>query len=590
MAGRIPSHFIDELLNRADIVDLINSRVSLKKAGKDYQACCPFHDEKTPSFTVSREKQFYHCFGCGAHGTAIGFLMEYDNLGFVEAVEELASRAGLEVPREAGGDQTGPDYRPLYAILEQSARFYQGQLRRHRQAEQAVNYLKDRGLSGQIAADFGIGFAPPGWTNLIDNLGGNKDDLDGLRITGMTSESEEGKRYDRFRNRIMFPIRNHRGQVIGFGGRVLGDGKPKYLNSPETPLFHKGRELYGLYEARKAVRKLERLLVVEGYMDVAALAQFDIRYAVATLGTATTPEHLDRLFQSAQEVVFCFDGDRAGRDAGWKALQTALPVMKDGREVRFLFLPEGEDPDSAVRKEGSATFQQRIVKASPLSSFLFDNLSQQVDMHSLGGRARLAELAKPLLAQLPAGLFRQMMFKQLGELVGVDVTEPRQIKPGAGSSRRRTLSKSFLGTMPPIRRAIALLVTNPVFAAEENLPTGWENLPLPGIDLLKELLELLRHQPNLTTAALLERWRDREEGKHLAKLTAAVLPLPQQGQRREFQDTLSSMQKQCLDRETETLLAKAAKEGLDGAGKQRLRQLLNEKAQGDNQETKLDKY
>jgi DNA primase len=386
----------------------------------------------------------------------------------------------------------------------------------------------------------------------------------------------------------MFPIRNHRGQVIGFGGRVLGEDKPKYLNSPETPLFHKGRELYGLYEARKAVRKLERLLVVEGYMDVAALAQFDIRYAVATLGTATTPEHLDRLFQSAPEVVFCFDGDKAGRDAGWKALETALPVARDGREIRFLFLPEGEDPDSLIRKEGADAFQQRIEKASPLSSFLFDKLSLQVDMHSLAGRARLAELAKPLLARLPSGLFRQMMFKQLGQLVGVEVLEPRQTKPASKGVKRKPPGRSFLGTMPPIRRAVALLVTNPEFAAEENLPTGWEDLGLPGTNLLKELLELLRYQPNLTTAALLERWRDREEGKHLAKLAAVVLPLPQEDQKREFLDTLLSLQRQSRDRETETLLQKAAAEGLDEAGKQRLRQLLNEKAQLDNPETELD--
>ena len=368
------------------------------------------------------------------------------------------------------------------------------------------------------------------------------------------------------------------GQVIGFGGRLLGDGKPKYLNSPETPLFHKGHELYGLYQARKALRKLDRLLVVEGYMDVVALAQFDIRYTVATLGTATTPEHLHRLFQSAPEVVFCFDGDRAGRDAGWKALETTLPLMKDGREARFLFLPEGEDPDSLVRKEGAEQFQRRITEATPLSSFLFDKLAQKVDMNSMGGRARLAEMAKPLLAKLPRGLFRQMMFKQLGELVGVEVTQPQQPDPVTGPARHKTGNRSFLGTMPPVRRAIALLVTNPEFASEENLPSGWEILPLPGIDLLKELLELLRDQPNLTTAALLERWRDREEGKHLSKLTAVLLPLPQQDQKREFQDTLLSLREQSREHETEKLLSRAAEEGLDQAGKQRLRELLNEKA------------
>lgn len=338
MAGKIPAHFIDELLNRVDIVDLINGRVPLKKAGRDYHACCPFHHEKTPSFTVSREKQFYHCFGCGAHNNAIGFLMEYDNLSFVDAVEELAAQIGLEIPRETG-DDSGPDYRPLYETLEQAARFYQWQLRKHADADRAIGYLKQRGLTGDISADFGIGFAPPGWDNLIRQLGQDTKGLERLRLSGLISEPEQNKCYDRFRDRIMFPIRDHRGQTIAFGGRILDDSKPKYLNSPETPVFHKGRALYGLFEARKALRKIERLLVVEGYMDVVALAQFGIRYAVATLGTATTDEHLERLFRTTSEVIFCFDGDRAGREAGWKALQTALPHMKDGREARFLFLP-----------------------------------------------------------------------------------------------------------------------------------------------------------------------------------------------------------------------------------------------------------
>ncbi|MEW8281341.1 MAG: DNA primase, partial [Candidatus Thiodiazotropha taylori] len=347
MAGKIPTHFIDQLLNRVDIVDVINRRVTLKKAGKEFQACCPFHDEKTPSFTVSPSKQFYHCFGCGAHGSAIGFLMEYDNLGFVEAVEELAQSAGLEVPRE-GGNEQGPDLRPLYELMEKTARFYQHQLKHHAESPAAVDYLKSRGMSGQIAASYGIGFAPPGWDNLTGTLGSDKASLERLNKCGLLSESN-GKQYDRFRNRIIFPIRDPRGRTIGFGGRVLGDDKPKYLNSPETPLFHKGRELYGLYEARQANREISNLLVVEGYMDVVALAQHNIQNAVATLGTATTHEHLELIFRNCPEVIFCFDGDRAGRDAAWKALNTSLPLMRDGREVRFLFLPQGEDPDTQVR-------------------------------------------------------------------------------------------------------------------------------------------------------------------------------------------------------------------------------------------------
>jgi DNA primase len=579
LAGRIPHPFIDELLNRVDIVDLINSRIPLKKAGKEYQACCPFHDEKTPSFTVSREKQFYHCFGCGAHGTAIGFLMEYDHMNFVETVEELAARQGLEVPREDGDRPTGPDPRPLYDTLEQVTHFYQQQLRHHPRASSAVEYLKRRGLSGEIAAEFGIGFAPPEWDSLIQQLGRNAEQLSRLRLTGMISEREPQSCYDRFRDRIMFPIRDHRGRTIGFGGRIMGDGKPKYLNSPETPLFHKGRQLYGLYEAQKAVRELKRLLVVEGYMDVVALAQFDIRYAVATLGTATTPEHMERLFRTVPEVVFCFDGDQAGRKAGWKALETAMSHMRDGREVRFLFLPEGEDPDSLVRKEESSRFQQRITEAVPLSSFLFERLATEVDMASLAGRARLAELARPLLAKLPKGLLRQMMFNRLGEMVGVDQAgaDTGQAPPLTYRKQRAPL-RAFLGTMPPVRRAIALLVTNPHFATAENLPSGWEKLTLPGIPLLQELLEILQNQPNLTTASLLERWREREEGKHLGKLAATLLPLPIEDQVQEFHDTLQALARQTLGARTEALLEKAAGGGLDAGEKELLSQLLARKA------------
>ncbi len=588
MAGKNPATFIDELLNRVDIVNLIDSRVPLKKAGKDYQACCPFHDEKTPSFTVSREKQFYHCFGCGAHGTAIGFLMDYDNLGFVETVEELASREGMEVPREDGG-RSGPDYRPLYDTLAQAARYYQQQLRHHPQAAKAVDYLRQRGLSGQIAADFGIGFAPPGWTNLLDRPEWGREGVEKLRQCGMLAEPEEGKRYDRFRDRIMFPIRNPRGHVIGFGGRLLGEGTPKYLNSPETPLIHKGRELYGLHEALSFDRKSERLLVVEGYMDVVALAQFEIRNAVATLGTATTKHHLVRLFRVVSEVVFCFDGDRAGRDAAWKALEITLPEMRDGREARFLFLPEGEDPDTLIRKLGPEAFKRLIDEAPPLSTLLFDKLSEKVDMTSLAGRARLSELATPLLALLPPGVFRRMMFKKLEELVGVELPQS-VINAAAGTrSRRTTRAGTFLGTMPPVRRAIALLVSNPGFANAAPLPDGWENLSLPGIPVLRELLEILRSEPNLTTGVILERWREREEGKYLNQLAAKMLPLQEEGQLREFHDTLKSLERQALMMEWDALVAKAAAEGLDPEEKQRLVQLSEEKARRDNPGSSVDK-
>jgi len=368
MAGRIPQQFIDDLLNRVDIVEIIDSRVPLKKKGKEYSACCPFHNEKTPSFTVSQNKQFYHCFGCKANGSAIGFLMEYEHLSFPDAIEELARSQGIDVPYE-GGQRPDPEAKKaqtdLYDLMQEADQFYQKQLRQHALSEQAVNYLKERGLSGEVAKIFGIGFAPDGWDNLLKALGTTPEHEKALVTAGMLIQKDNGKCYDRFRDRIMFPIRDRRGRCIAFGGRILPKEQPndkdaKYLNSPETPLFHKGRELYGLYEARQALRDIPRLMVVEGYMDVVALAQFEVRYAVATLGTATTPDHLQRLFQLTSEVVFCFDGDRAGKEAAWRALQTCLPEMRDGRETRFMFLPDGEDPDSYIRKIGKEAFELEI--------------------------------------------------------------------------------------------------------------------------------------------------------------------------------------------------------------------------------------
>ena len=531
MAGKIPPQFIDDLLNRVDIVDVINRRVPLKKAGRDYQARCPFHDEKTPSFTVSGQKQFYHCFGCGAHGTAIGFLMEYDNLGFVEAVEELAGMAGIEVPREESFHQ-GPDLRPLYTLLEQAAAFYQRQLREHPQASIAVEYLKNRGLSGEIAARFGIGYAPPGWDNLLKTLAKSDQDIKGLRDTGLISEPD-GKRYDRFRDRIIFPIRDQRGRIIGFGGRILGKGAtaggqdaPKYLNSPETAVFHKGRELYGLYEVKKALRQIQRLLVVEGYMDVVALAQYGIDYAVATLGTATTNEHLELIFRTCPEVVFCFDGDRAGRDAGWKALQVALPLMRDGREARFLFLPEAEDPDSLVRKEGTEAFRQRLEDALPLSEFLFSHLASQVHMETIDGRARFAEQARPLLNRLPKGIFQQMMLQQLEKLIGLDAhglieestSKRRPARAGMGTGRHRPT---------PIRMAIALLLEKPALGAlSGDIAPNWMEWETPGIGLLKRILTICQAQPTLTGTALLERFRDSDQYPVLLKLRSQCFDFP----------------------------------------------------------------
>lgn len=423
MAGLIPQSFIDDLLDRIDIVDVVDPRVKLKKTGKNYSACCPFHDEKTPSFTVSPDKQFYYCFGCGASGTALSFILEHDRLNFPDAVEELAKMAGVEVPREARNDSPKhKERKSLYQLLEKTDQHFRQQLRQSPAKQHAVNYLQLRGLSGEIARDFGIGYAPPGWDNLLKALGSDNESKHLLNEGGMLIERpEDGRCYDRFRNRIMFPIRDVRGRIIGFGGRVLGDDKPKYLNSPETPVFHKGRELYGLYEARQAYRQLPRLLVVEGYMDVVALAQFGIRYGVATLGTACGEDHLNLAFKYTQEVVFCFDGDEAGRKAARRALENSLGAMFDGRQVKFLFLPDGEDPDTLVRQVGTDKFTRMIEMAVPLEDFLFDSVADGIDIQSMEGRARLSKRAAPLLHKLPAGVFRELMFGNLAQRTGLPI-------------------------------------------------------------------------------------------------------------------------------------------------------------------------
>ncbi|BAN68494.1 DNA primase [endosymbiont of unidentified scaly snail isolate Monju] len=569
MAGKIPQQFIDELLSRTDIVELINQRVPLKKAGREYQACCPFHTEKTPSFTVSPAKQFYHCFGCGAHGTAIGFLMEYERLSFPEAVEELAARQGLEIPREITFEQ-GPDHRPLYALLEQVDAFYREQLHAHPDSRRARDYLAGRGLSEQVIETFDIGFAPPGWDNVLARFGKNDQSRRQLAEAGLTTTNEKGRTYDRLRERIIFPIHDGRGRVIGFGGRLLGDGKPKYLNSPETPIFHKGRELYGLYQARQAHRQLERILVVEGYMDVVALAQYEIRNAVATLGTATTAEHLNKLYRACNEVVFCFDGDRAGRAAAWKALETALPLMKDGRQARFLFLPEGEDPDTLVRKIGRQAFLDEVARAQPLSEFLFARLETQTDMGSIDGRARLAELARPLLAKLPTGTFRAMMEQALTERVGVHVAVPVS-EATPPPPRPRPTRGHKPGGMPPMRRAIALLLQHPE-AARAELPEGWETLQTPGIEVLRELLERIRAHPDTHSAALVEATADERLRGILAQLAVAELAV-QDDAAEQLAGILRRLIEKQRAEQREALLKSASLSTMSEEEKQRLREL-----------------
>lgn len=432
MAGLIPQSFIDDLLNRTDIVDVVSSRLQMKKAGKNYTACCPFHKEKTPSFSVSPDKQFYYCFGCGAGGNALGFIMDHDNLDFPQAVEDLAKAAGMEVPREESGrghKPRQPTDSPLYPLLTGAAEFYRQALKSHPTRKAAVDYLKGRGLSGEIARDFGLGFAPPGWDNLFKHLSSDTLQQKAMIDAGLLIENAEtGKRYDRFRDRVMFPIRDSRGRVIAFGGRVLGDDKPKYLNSPETPVFHKGQELYGLFEARKFNRNLDEIIVVEGYMDVIALAQQGLRNAVATLGTATSEEHLKRLFRVVPSVLFCFDGDQAGRNAAWRALEATLSSLQDGRKARFLFLPEGEDPDTLVRSEGTDAFRARINQhAQPLADYFFQQLTEEADPRSLEGKAHMATLAAPLIEKVPGANLRTLMRNRLKEITGLNIAEVQQL-------------------------------------------------------------------------------------------------------------------------------------------------------------------
>ncbi|HEY5601702.1 MAG TPA: DNA primase [Gammaproteobacteria bacterium] len=579
MAGRIPSQFIDELLNRVDIVDVINARVPLRKAGREYTACCPFHNEKTPSFTVSAAKQFYHCFGCGAHGSAISFLMEYERLEFVDAVEELASMAGMTVPHEASSPQHKVT-RDLYDILEQASQFYREQLRQHPGAPKAVDYLKQRGLSGEIAAVFDIGYAPPGWDNALRYFAGKNLPEKQLLAAGLLIAKQGGGHYDRFRDRIMFPIRDRRGRVIGFGGRALGDETPKYLNSPETEVFHKGRELYGFYEARKYSGDLSRLIVVEGYMDVVALSQYGIKNVVATLGTATTKEHLEKLFRAVPEVVFCFDGDRAGRQAAWRALEVCLPLMGEGRQIKFMFLPEGEDPDTIVRKEGDAAFMQRLQQAQAFSNFFYQSLSKDVELNTIDGRSFLVEQVKPYLLKLPDGVFRHMMVSKLAEISHVDSDKLSTLifsDEGSKPVRQFTGSAAFkTGGPTPIRKLVQLILEMPSLAGHIDVEII-RGLNERGIPFLIELIDTIRSKPQISCAGLMELWRGTENGELLAKLVKLPTNLPEhelnltdETIKREFFDIYHRLKRESYKQRIEELTQKA---NLDLREKQELREL-----------------
>ncbi|NOX76477.1 MAG: DNA primase [Gammaproteobacteria bacterium] len=588
MAGRIPSSFIDELLARVDIVDVIDSRVQLKKAGREYHACCPFHNEKTPSFTVSPDKQFYHCFGCGAHGSALGFLMEYEHLGFVEAAEELATGVSMQVPREAGIAPVEKSHQDLYPVMEKVAAFYQQQLRQHADADRATEYLKGRGLSGEVAARFELGFAPSGWDSLGPGLKAQGVSIEQLQLAGMVVKKDSGGHYDRFRDRIMFPIRDRGGRVIAFGGRLLGgDDGPKYLNSSETSIFHKGRELYGLYQARKAERKLERLVVVEGYMDVVSLAQFGVNNVVATLGTATTRDHLERMFRIVPQVAFCFDGDRAGRQAAWRALENALPVLSEGRQIKFMFLPDGEDPDTLIRQEGKESFETRVTDAVSTADYFFGEMTAAVDLSTIDGRARLVEQSRPLLAKLPEGVFRHMMATQLASIARIDIgalpdlTVTAVRKKPTRAYRAANAVREQGGAPSAVRQAIRLLLHRPTLAGLCEDGEFLADLDLPGLPILRQLVEFARLNPHVSCGVIIEHWRHDDAGRHLAKLAAQPLVLPEDGIEAEFRDLLTSLAAQRDEQQLDALLGKARLGDLSEQEKRQLQQALAAKGEGE---------
>ncbi|HCG6970452.1 TPA: DNA primase [Vibrio parahaemolyticus] len=581
MAGHIPRSFIDDLLARLDIVDIIDARVKLKKKGKNYGACCPFHNEKTPSFSVSQEKQFYHCFGCGAHGNAIDFMMEFERLEFVEAIEELASYLGLDVPREqrSGGSgqfNSGPqasssEKRSLYDLMGSIAQFYRNQLKQP-SSKVAIEYLKDRGLSGEIVQKFGIGYVADEWDLVRKNFGQNKDNQDMLVTGGMLIENDKGNRYDRFRGRIMFPIRDRRGRVIGFGGRVLGEGTPKYLNSPETPIFHKGKELYGLYEVLQAHREPAQIVVVEGYMDVVALAQYGVDYSVASLGTSTTGDHIQMLFRQTNTVVCCYDGDRAGKEAAWRALENALQFLKTGNTLKFLFLPDGEDPDSYVRKYGKAAFEQQIEQATPLSSYLFDNLIElhQINLGNNEGKSALRAYASALIDKIPDPYFQELLEKLLDERTGFDnrLRQPRkkisETRPQPHKEIKRT----------PMREVIALLIQNPSYAQMVPDLSSVRDLSIPGLSLFADVLDKCQAHPHINTGQLLEHWRNSQNEALLSRLASWDIPLDEDNQEEIFLDSLDKIIAQCVEKQIENLQAKARSVGLSAEEKRELLALM----------------
>ncbi len=569
--GRIPQRFIDDLLARVDIVEVIEQYVPLKKRGREHVACCPFHSEKTPSFTVSQDKQFYHCFGCGAHGTALGFLLDYERLEFVEAIEALASRIGLEVPREGVDKFPLEKHDTLYAALEKAARVYRQALR---ESPHAIDYLKKRGLSGKTARDYGVGYAPVDQRYLLQHF--DEASMGDLARAGLIKQDERRGLRSRFWNRIMFPIHDRRGRVIGFGGRTLDSGLPKYMNSPETPLFNKSESLYGLYELKQRQRKPERILLVEGYIDVLTLVQQNVHNVIATLGTATTRQHLQQIFRLTHEVVFCFDGDRAGRKAAWRALEQLLPLFRDGLAARFMFLPEGDDPDSLIQREGREAFMLRVAAAAPLADYLFEHLAEGIDVSDTAGRARLAELAKPLLEQLPDGVFKELLYKELAQRTGASLATLTPPVKRTTIHNRVAIASPVINS--PVRMAIAILLQAPAVAQQFPQAARLNSLTLPGISLLMQLLETLQADPHLTAASLLERFRDSQYYRHLLQLASWQPPAPEIFDfETAFRDTMASLNAKAAEQLASALLSKERNAGLSSGERHELQELLRQR-------------
>jgi len=590
MAGKIPRDFIDDLLSRTDVVDIVDSRVKLKKAGKNYQACCPFHNEKTPSFTVSQEKQFYHCFGCGAHGNAISFLMEFDRLEFVEAVEELAKLHGLDVPREKGNmpiisEEKKQQQLDDYTLMEKVTRFFQHQLRQNANSKKAIEYLKRRGLSGEIVKQWEIGYAPDSWDALLSTFGTDNTKIKQLIDLKLVNQNEQGRRYDFFRDRIMFPIRDRRGRVVGFGGRVLDDGGPKYLNSPETRIFHKGHELFGFYQVRQQNRQLDSVLIVEGYMDVVALSQYGINQATAALGTATTPEHIQMLVRATPHIVCCYDGDRAGREAAWRALENALPALKDGVRLSFLFLPEGEDPDTMVRKVGKDAFMTMVEDAMPLSRFFFDNLLKNHNIGTPEGKLALKKSAMPLIDATLGDDQKQMLLEELAKYTGEydrfklqqDISKANSsLRKPAFSKNKNQLNKTRLS---PLRMLILLLLDNPSLAkaCPDVQPDIFKGYEITGIDLLLDVHQYCLQHPNANTAQLVENFRDHPHSTTIAKLLLQEHLVKDEEAKRVYSDSFARLLDWHFDSRIETLLALSRTQPLTRAEKEELNMLTKER-------------